>query len=96
MKLYEKITLAQARKDLKYLKDTYGNPQDFCGSFCNTEKLEKILMGKTSIKETIIDNISYYFSNGLDCCTGGCCSNVYPDTNDKRVKKITDRYYIEL
>lgn len=96
MELYNKISMAQARNDLKYLRDMYGNPQDFCGSFCNTEKLNNILMGKTSIKETIINNILYYFSNGLECELAGCSSDKYPDINDKRVKRIIDRYYIEL
>lgn len=88
MKLYEKISLNQARKDLIYIRNTYGNPQDFCGSFCNNSILDGILMGKISIKEAIIENISYYFSNGLECLYAGCSSNIYPDKNDKESKRL--------
>lgn len=88
------ITVAQARKDLQYLKITYGNPQDFCGSFCNNEKLDDILMGNSSIKETIIDNIRYYFSNGLENQNCGCSSKIKPDMSDKRVQRIVERYNI--
>ena len=88
------ITVAQARKYLQYLKITYGDPQDFCGSFCNNEVLEDILMGKASIKETIIDNIRYYFSNGLENPNGGCSSKIKPDMSDKRVQRIVERYNI--
>jgi len=95
MSLYNNISLAQARKDLQYLKDNYGEPQDFCGSFCNTEVLQYILMGKQSIKEVIIDYISYYFSNSLQRDWRGCCSWVYPDKEDKHIQKIIERYHID-
>ena len=95
MGLYDEISLVQARKDLKYLRDTYGDPQDFCGSFCNVEKLDDILMGKVSIKQVVIDNILYYFSNGLENENiQSCSTDEYPDKNDKRIKNIMDRYYV--
>ncbi len=66
--MYENISITQARSDLKYIKDTYGAPQDFCGSFCNNDILEDILFGHISTKEAIIKNIEYYFSNGDNYC----------------------------
>ena len=95
MELYDRISLKQARKDLRYLQVMYGEVNDFCGSFCNTEILNDILMGKTSIKEIVIKNILYYFSNGLEGGSG-CSSNIKPDKNDKKVLEIIKRYYIEL
>lgn len=73
--MYNGITLKQARADLKYLQDYYGRANDFCGTFCNTGKLEHILSGKSTVKETIIENIEYYFTNGTDndgCLLIGC------------------------
>lgn len=92
--MYENISIAQARSDLKYIKDTYGAPQDFCGSFCNCDILEDILFGYISVKEAIIRNIEYYFTNGIDDLNGGCFSEIKPDYSDKRIKKIMDRYCI--
>ena len=96
MKLYDNISLAQARRDLQYMRDTYSNPQDFCGSFCNNNKLDNILMGRTTVKETIIENIEYYFSNGIDTNSvwEGCSSYVKPDMEDPRTAEIAERYYI--
>lgn len=94
MKLYENISLNQVRKDLMYLRNTYGNLQDFCGSFCNTGILNRILMGKLSVKEAAIENILCYFSNGIECVHARF-SDVFPDKNDKRIQKIIDRYCIE-
>ncbi len=91
-----KITITQARKDLEYLKIHYGEPNDFCGSFCNCEILESILMGRKTIKDAIIDNIKYYFSNGLDSMHDGCSSDLLPDLEDSRVQRIMDRYDIYL
>ena len=90
------ITITQARKDLEYLKKHYGEPNDFCGSFCNCEILESILMGKKSVKDAIIDNIKYYFSNGLESDYSGCGSDLLPDLKDSRVQRIMDRYDIYL
>ena len=96
MGLYDKVSLAQARKDLQYMKDTYGLPQDFCGSFCNCDKFEGILFGEYSIKDVVIQNIEYYFTNGIDdgFCDS-CSSKIKPDLEDKRTRKIVERYYIE-
>ena len=90
------ITTAQARKDLEYLKSKYGTANDFCGSFCNCEVLDDILMGKKSIKDAIIENIKYYFSNGVDDGHSGCSSNLLPDLDDSRVQRIMERYDIYL
>lgn len=90
------ITITQARKDLEYLKKNYGEPNDFCGSFCNCEILEDILMGKKGVKDAIIDNIKYYFGNGLESNYSGCSSNLLPDLDDSRVQRIMERYDIYL
>ena len=96
MELYDEISLAQARRDLGYLKNEFGDPQDYCGSFCNTEILTKILMGEKQIKEVIIENIQYYFTNGLENAISGCSSDTIPDKQDLRVQRIIKRYHIEL
>lgn len=90
----DNVTITQARSDLKYLRDNYGSPCDFCGSFCNNEMLDDILMGTKSIKEVIIANIKYYFSNGLETYDSGCSSSLLPDLNDSRVQRIMERYFI--
>lgn len=92
--MYENISIAQARSDLKYIKDTYGESQDFCDSFCNCDILEDILFGYISVKEAIINNIEYYFTNGLDDLSDGCSSKMKPDYSDKRIQGIMDRYCI--
>lgn len=92
--MYENISITQARSDLKYIKDTYGPPQDFCGSFCNNDILEDILFGYISTKEAIIKNIEYYFSNGLEDLNADCSSKSKLDYSDKRIQRIMDRYYI--
>lgn len=92
--MYENISITQARKDLQYIRDTYGEPQDFCGSFCNNSILDDIMFGKISIKEAIINNIEYYFTNGLDDGNAGCSSSLRPDYSDKRIQRIMERYYI--
>ena len=95
MKMYSNIALAQARRDLQYMKDTYGMPQDFCGSFCNCDKFEGILSGEYTIKEVIIYYIEYYFNNGIcDERCNGCSSNIKPNMEDIRTRKIAERYYI--
>lgn len=97
MKLYNNISLSQARKDLQYMKDKYGEPQDFCGSFCNNDVLNDILFGITPLKEAIIDLISYYFSNGIDdAWCGNCSSKIKPDMNDTKTKNIANRYDIDI
>ena len=93
--MYENISIKQARSDLKYIKDTYGEPQDFCGGFCNNNVLDDIIFGKMSIKEAIIENINYYFTNGLEDENAGCSSSLRPDYSDKRIQRIMDRYYID-
>lgn len=95
--MYNGITLKQARADLKYLQDRYGSANDFCGTFCNTKKLERILSGESTVKEVIIENIEYYFANGIDnnVCHG-CSSDVKPDITDKQVQRIVRRYYIQV
>ena len=94
--MHDEITLKQARLDLKYIQDTYGSANDFCGSFCNTEILEAVLSGEISIKEAIIDNIIYYFTNGIDDGKRhGCSSDVKPDITDKRTQRIIERYCIK-
>lgn len=93
----DKITLNQAREDLKYLKGNYGSAVDFCGTFCTTNKFESILFGHCTVKETIISYIKYYFNNGID--TGECnkpYSNIKPNIKDKRVQRIIKRYNIQL
>lgn len=90
------ITTSQARKDLEYLKSKYGSANDFCGSFCNCEVLNNILMGKKSIKDAIIENIKHYFSNGIEDEYRGCSSDLLPDLDDSRVQRIMDRYDISL
>lgn len=96
MSLYDNISLAQARRDLQYMRNTYGEPQDFCGSFCNSERLDDILMGKASVKEIIIENIEYYFSNGIeDNLRDTCSSNIKPNMEDNRTRKIVERYGIK-
>lgn len=94
--MYNRITLKQARADLKYLQDSYGDANDFCGTFCNAKKLERILSGESTIKEVIIENIEYYFTNGVDnnMCYG-CSSDVKPDMTDKQVQRIVKRYCIQ-
>lgn len=95
MGLYNNISLLQARKDLKYLRDTYGITHDFCGSFCNNDFLTSILMGKISIKEAVIENILYYFSGGLEYRWSSYLSRQFPNKDDKKVQKIIDRYFID-
>ncbi len=95
MELYKNISLSQARKDLKYLKDTYGITNDFCGAFCNINILTNILMGKISIKEAVIENILYYFDGGLER-EWILYSQKLPNKDDKRVEKIIERYCIDL
>ena len=92
----KKISLAQARRDLQYMLDTYDYPQDFCGSFCNAELLESILMGRTNVKDAVINNISYYFRNGIssDYCHS-CSSNIKPNMDDPRIQRIVERYDID-
>ena len=92
--MYENISITQARNDLKYIRDKYGEPQDFCGSFCNNRVLNDIMFGRISIKEAIIENIEYYFTNGLEDLNAGCSSSLRLDYSDKRIKRIMDRYYI--
>ena len=94
--MYENISIAQARRDLLYIRKTYGNPQDFCGTFCNNDLLNSIMFGETPVKEAIIQNIEYYFSNGLESDLAGCSSQIYPDYTDKRIRKIIYRYAIPL
>ena len=94
MAWHDKISLAQARKDLDYLRNNYGEVNDFCGAWCEQEKLFDVLYGKISIKETIIDLITAYFINGIECGNHSITSDVKPDLEDKRVQKIIDRYYI--
>lgn len=94
--MYDKITLKQARADLEYLKDHYGMVNDFCGTFCNTSKLYDLLQGKTTIKKVIVQNIEYYFENGID--NGAChntISDIKPDIADQQVQKIIKRYGIQ-
>lgn len=90
------ITTSQARKDLEYLNSKYGSANDFCGSFCNCEVLNDILMGKKSIKDAIIENIKYYFSNGIEDGCSCCSSDLLPDLDDSRVQRIMERYDIYL
>ena len=52
------------------------------------------MFGKISIKEAIIKNIEYYFTNGLEDENAGCSSKLRPDYSDKRIQRIMDRYYI--
>ena len=92
--MYENISIAQARSDLKYIKSTYGESQDFCGSFCNCDILENILFGYISVKEAIIKNIEHYFTNGLEDLNAGCSSEFKPNYSDKRIQRIIDRYCI--
>ena len=92
--MYENISTTQARKDLQYIIDTYGYPQDFCGTFCNNSILNGIMFGKISIKEAIIENIKYYFTNGLEDENAGCSSSLRPDYSDKRIQRIMERYHI--
>lgn len=91
------VSLKQARSDLQYLKETYGDVCDYCGSFCQCDKLESILNGASSIKDVVISNIEYYFSNGVDIPYSDCgvASDVMPDSNDKRVQRIIERYSIK-
>lgn len=89
------FSLSQTRKDLQYLRDNYGDVSDFCGTFCNCRVLEGILNGTSSVKDTIISYIEYYFSNGVlinDCYSTS--SDIMPDINDKRVQRIIERYII--
>lgn len=92
--MYENINITQARKDLQYIRDTYGDPQDFCGTFCNNSILDDIMFGKISIKEAVINNIEYYFTNGLEDENAGCHSSLRPDYSDKRIQRIMERYCI--
>lgn len=59
MPVNDTVSLKQARTDLCYLIDTYGYPQDYCGSFCNNDILQDILMGKITVKEAVVKNIKY-------------------------------------
>ncbi len=80
------VSLSRARKDLKYLFDKYGYTNDYCGSYCNTKVLTNILFGKTTIKETVIENIERYFH----------ASDIKPDVRDETIKEIAKRYAIDL
>lgn len=90
-----KITIKQARSDLKYLYDSYGPANDYCGSFCNCDVLWDVIMGKETIYNTIIQNIRYYFTNGIEDSSACCYSRIKPDKNDKRIISIIERYDIE-
>lgn len=51
---------------------------------------------KRSIKEIIINNIEYYFSNGIKNGCNSCSSYFIPDINDTRIKKIIECYCINI
>lgn len=84
----------QTYADYKYLYDNFGEPNDFCGAFCNTEQYVELLEMPTYSKATehLINLIEFYFQYGLDSGSGH--SNDEVDVLDARVYEIKQRYDI--
>lgn len=80
------ITLAQARSDFKYICNHYGLPYDFCGGFYCDDQLEKIYSGEITVKDSLIQCIEYYFTDGFECYDK---AEVF---KDKRIQMIAKRY----
>ena len=87
MGLYDDISLKQVRKDWQYLEEKYGIAYDFCGAFCENDKLINILLGKAKVKDTIIDLIEYYFAKPKQ--------RERLDFSDEKTLEIKERYYLE-
>ena len=87
MGIYDDISLKQVRKDWQYLEEKYGVAYDFCGAWCEEDKLRGILLGKAKIKDTIINLIEYYFSKPAQ--------RDRLDFSDEKTLEIKERYYLE-
>lgn len=89
------ITFKQAQSDYIYIKEKYGEPNDFCGTLCNCELLFELLDGKISRKEAYIQMIEYIWDNGIEDPDSGTSSDIRPDEDDARIQKIKERYFIK-
>ncbi|MDF2950535.1 MAG: hypothetical protein K0S18_118 [Anaerocolumna sp.] len=60
------MTLSQMKKDVEYLLEEYGHPEDICGDVCNTELFLNLLMGKISREECLKNMMQRYYEKGTD------------------------------
>lgn len=85
-----KVTKAmhrQAVDDLNYIVGKYGDVDDFCGSFCNTENYDELLRNPTIelAYNHIVDLLSHHNYAGSERGDGF-------DVKDARTGKIIKKY----
>jgi hypothetical protein len=85
------------RKDLSYIKKTYGEVFDYCGSFCNCEQFEVLLKTpnkKTALKISIA-KLKCYFSTGYENNVGNNQYKKLNDAEDKKLEIIKKRWNLQ-
>ncbi len=90
------ITYRMARSDYSYMSKNYGDVDEFCGDFCNTDNYIKLL--ENPCEETArlhyIDLLEYYFSSTtcIKCPHSSDRIRLEISDNDNRANRIKKRY----
>jgi hypothetical protein len=84
----------QIQKDYAYIKNTYGEVFDYCGAWCNNDKMDELLKNpsKQTALKVMISLLSQYYDCGYDYRSG---SKDLPVNDDKKLQQIKERWNID-
>ena len=80
-------SLKQMISDWQYIEENYEPAYDFCGGFCEEDKLRGLLLGQYSKQDVIYELLEYYFTKYQ--------ARKQLDFSDKRILRIQERYGFE-
>lgn len=78
------VSLKQMINDWQYIEENYGQAYDFCGTFCEEDKLRGLLLNRCSKQDVVYELLEYYFTKPL--------ARKQLDFSDKRILRIQERY----